>query len=185
MTSLVLFTTFCDFSVQTLYFRWLLTFFLHLNSDQKWVKFNVMVPGSWRGSSFCPRRSSSSSEEAGRRWPARTHVWADVFNGSSPGFTCLKGVRAGHISTDWLNINTTSLTSKSGMLGSLNSCQSLRGMTSTGTSWVTTLLMLDRVGWTGQTEDVTQSAGSEPQRISHRVKRKINCFCLLSGKNLF
>lgn len=66
----------------------MLTFFFNLNSDQKWVKFNVIVPGSWRGSSFCPRRSSSSSEEAGRCWPARTHVWADVFHGSSPGFTC-------------------------------------------------------------------------------------------------
>lgn len=39
---------------------------------------------------------------------------------------------------------------KSGTLGSLNSCHSLRGMTSTGMSWVTTRLTLDRVGWTGR-----------------------------------
>ena len=40
-----------------------------------------------------------------------------------------------------------SLTSKSGMLGSLKSFHSLLGMTSTGMSWVTTRLALDIVGW--------------------------------------
>lgn len=45
------------------------------------------------------------------------------------------------------------LTSKSGMSGSINSCHSLRGMTSTGTSWVTTRLTLDRVGWKRKRED--------------------------------
>lgn len=43
-------------------------------------------------------------------------------------------------------VQSRPLTSKSGMLGSLSSCHSLRGMTSTGTSWVTTRLLLDRVG---------------------------------------
>lgn len=58
--------------------------------------------------------------------------------------------------------SAASLTSKSGMLGSLNSCHSLRGMTSTGTSWVTTRLTLDRVGWAAQRKraQVSQIKGS-------------------------
>lgn len=39
----------------------------------------MKLPGSWRGSSFCPQCSSWSSEEAGRYWPATKHKSQNIF----------------------------------------------------------------------------------------------------------